>query len=239
MKIILADWDKYNLNHKSHNPHNRGPGLASILQRLNQAKNEPAVDVILVINNSSFHDEYNYLMEIHPFIETVLYKSDNAGYDFGAYNLGYQYLMKQQYNGHVAFLNSTVDIVSQNWLAAILDKFDLNTGLFGATYNGLAFQDTSAHQSGFHHEPFLHGYCLVSTMALLNKVCGHNLPGINATQKVDAIQLGEITISRLFLDHGYRIQALLHNFSYSKGEDWVWGKDHFRLETFINTRYKL
>lgn len=240
MHIILTDWAQYNLTRKSHNPHNRSQGLLSVLNGLKRTAVKTPYKLSLIINDSHFTGEYDYLKEGYPFITNILYKHNNLGLDFGAYDYGYQQLKKDDYSGHVLFLNSVVDIVTPFWLDQLIDLFesDNTVGLCSVTYNGLAFKKNDPN-TGFHNQPFLHGYCLLTSMAHLRQVCPDHLPGHNEVSKKEAIINGEAQLSRLFLNKGFRLKAQLNQLSYAKDEPWVWGRDHFDLKSFINTRYKI
>lgn len=238
MKIILAEWGNYSLNRKSQNPHNRNNGLYTLLKSIMTNPTSIQFELILIINKGCFNGEYDYLKITFPFISKIVYRKSNRGFDFGAYNYGYQLLKQQSYSGEVVFMNSTAIVSRDQWLEkylALLNSDD-GVGLCGATYNGLAFDNMKS----YHHRQFyLHGYFLLTKMEYLQYIFPNKLTGYTCTNKLNVIKFGEVKISQAFLENGYRLKAMQHQMSYKKNEPWIWGNQNFPVQSFLNSRYKI
>lgn len=221
IKIILIDWGKNNI--KSERTmgfdwfYNK-PGVYSILKNMHQRKSQP-FELILVINDASLENEYDYLQDEFTFIETIIYRSTNKGMDWGGYYEGVQYLKKQTYEGDLILMNSgCIGPTTNDWMDPYVKLFnsDNNVGLVGATYCGYAIC-----LDGQAFSPHIQSYFLYSSMRIVTFILSDGLTGLDSEEKKDVIEKGEIEFSQKILKKGYCIKAKLDNFHYSLGDSWV------------------
>jgi len=221
IKVILIDWGKNNIKSER----NMGfdwfynkQGVYSILKNMRQRKSQP-FELILVINDASLENEYDYLQDEFKFIETIIYRSSNMGLDWGGYNEGVQYLKKQSYEGDLILMNSgCIGPTTNDWIDPYAKLFnsDDNVGLVGTTYCGYAI---CLEEQPF--SPHIQSYFLYSSMSIVTSILSDGLPGLYTDEKSSVIEKAEIEFSQKVLKKGYCIKAKLDNFHYSLGDPWV------------------
>jgi hypothetical protein len=166
---------------------------------------------------------YSKLSERYACVEAVHFR-DNQGQDFGAYDFGYQLLRRQQHEGDVLFMNSSVSGPHEHgWLLKYRDQFRRhpNVGLCGI---GLNSHDTSDGEGPF--APHVQSYFLYTNMRVLEHAIGPRLFDTDAQDKLDVIRQGEIGVSERVLDAGYSITSpVFPEFAYRRGDAWSipWG----------------
>lgn len=167
---------------------------------------------------------YARLPRKYAFIDAVRFRS-NQGQDFGAYDLGYQLLQRQGYDGEVLFMNSSVAGPHRHgWLLEYRRQFRRHpqVGLCGI---GLNSHDTSREPSPF--APHVQSYFLYTSMRVLRDAVGerlfdrHERLDPEQQDKLEIIQHGEIGVSARVLDAGYSITSpRFPEFAYRRGNAW-------------------
>lgn len=163
-------------------------------------------------------DTYAALPRRYPFVRHVHFR-DNQGQDFGAYDFGYRQLQSEGYDGDVLFMNSSVaGPHCSKWLAKYRELFlrHPNVGLCGISLNS---HDTTQEEGRF--APHVQSYFLYTNMQILKSAVGPRLFEVDAKDKLDVIEHGEIGISARVLEAGYGItSSSFPEFAYRKGEPW-------------------
>ncbi|HKO90256.1 MAG TPA: hypothetical protein VJU61_03840 [Polyangiaceae bacterium] len=167
---------------------------------------------------------YAQLPTQYPFVSAVHFRG-NQGQDFGAYDLGYQLLQREGYDGEVLFMNSSVaGPHRQGWLLEYRRQFRRHpdVGLCGI---GLNSHDTSREPSPF--APHVQSYFLYTDMRVLRHALGerlfdrHERVDPERQDKLEIIQHGEIGVSARVLDAGYCITSpRFPEFAYRRGNRW-------------------
>ena len=167
---------------------------------------------------------YAQLPGKYPFVGAVHFRS-NQGQDFGAYDLGYQLLQRQGYDGEVLFMNSSVAGPHRpGWLLEYRQQFRRHpdVGLCGI---GLNSHDTSRQPSPF--APHVQSYFLYTSMRVLKDALGerlfdrHEWVDAREQDKLEIIRHGEIGVSARVLDAGYSITSpRFPEFAYRRGNAW-------------------
>jgi len=167
---------------------------------------------------------YAQLPRQYPFVQAVYFRG-NQGQDFGAYDLGYQLLQSQGYDGEVLFMNSSVAGPHRDgWLLEYRQQFRRHpdVGLCGI---GLNSHDTSVEPSPF--APHVQSYFLYTNMRVLKHALGerlfdrHERVEPEQQDKLEIIRHGEIGVSARVLDAGYSITSpRFPEFAYRRGNAW-------------------
>ena len=167
---------------------------------------------------------YAQLPTQYPFVQAVYFRG-NQGQDFGAYDLGYQLLQSQGYDGEVLFMNSSVAGPHRDgWLLEYRQQFRRHpdVGLCGI---GLNSHDTSVEPSPF--APHVQSYFLYTNMRVLKHALGerlfdrHERVEPERQDKLEIIRHGEIGVSARVLDAGYSITSpRFPEFAYRRGNAW-------------------
>jgi len=202
-------------------------GIGNLFENMTKYRAGMEYDIILIINFSDDQepkgkqDLYISLQNKYPFIKKVIFR-DNAGFDFGSYNMGYRYLLDIGYEGDVLFMNSSVRGPHNDyWLLkySYLFNRNRNIGLCGISLNSHA---THLRKSEF--KPHVQSFFMYTNMKILKKIFDGILPGADITSgdHSDVISAGEIGFSQRFIDNGYGIcSALFNDFVYYKGSRWM------------------
>ena len=219
VKIILMDWGGYPLyREKVIGQKVITCGIGPLLENMKKYKAGFPVDVILVINDAKDRDTYRELQQKYPFIGQIIFR-DNIGFDFGAYNAGWQCLKKANWGGDVVFMNSSArGPYHKRWLLLYSRLFHSSgVGLCGATLNS---HRTNAQPKIF--QPHVQSFFMYTSVTVLVKVFPGDLPASNLTNRGDIVLNGEIGFSRAILDAGYGIRCkLFKRFVYFNGKPWT------------------
>ncbi|MCB9799757.1 MAG: hypothetical protein H6757_03235 [Candidatus Omnitrophica bacterium] len=225
--IVMVDYDAYPLyRFKKLGSNTIACGLGRLLDHMARYRAGVPFEVLLVINATSPAEKSIYppLKEKYPFIREVLFH-DNTGMDFGAYNVGYQYYLHQNYSGEMAFINSSAGGPCEDgWLLKYHHLFNRNhkTGLCGASMNshlGSHIEDLP----GLTFMPHVQAYFFYSRMEILKNIFEKQLPGaeLKNPSKNERVEQSEAVLSRNVLEAGYGIScALFDDFIYFQGSPW-------------------
>lgn len=230
VKIILNDFAGHPLYRKKHIFNTIiDCGLGNLLENMEKYKAGVDFEVILVVNQCTADKRQTYvaLKEKYPFVKEALFR-DNDGRDIGAYNEGYQYFKKTDYNGDVVFMNTSARGPYHDfWLLkyAYLFHKTMDIGLCGISLNSAPPDRKDSELFVPHVQTFF----VYTSMRVLRDVFSDVLPGANLTLKEDLIWGGEIKLSRRVLDKGYGIcSKMFERFVYYKGGKWTIPKGDIR-----------
>ena len=260
MKIILATWASYGVKRVKELGCEWQCGVHTVLQNMQRYDGGVDFDLVLVINAASTEQKpvYMHFKEEYSFVHDVIFRS-NMGFDFGAYNRGYQLLRASGYSGDVVFMNCAVNGPHRDgWLEAYHRLFHArgeHVGAVGAStfaYAGHQVPEETAKKikkvSGRlpvigewysryalrkYRAPHLQSYFIYTSMDVLTDVFAGALPGANVKDdKLRLISEGEIGLSRSLLDAGYSISCVqFDGFYYRKGGQWRVYRGNLRKKT--------
>lgn len=242
INVVLADWMGYPL-YRRKKIKNRviECGVGRLLEMMKRFEAGKHFECTLIINTdqqrpsqpsilprlqlrkqkSNCAQSYQHLLEKYPFIKKILFR-ENIGMDIGSYNCGLNYLRRQNFDGDVLFMNSSVTGPnSDHWLRKYHDFFhqDQNVGLVGISLNS---QNTCVADRPF--RPHVQSFFLYSSMPILNEAFPLGLTGrkIDATRQKDELVIeGEIRLSEKILALGYSIGSYAFpDFIYKIGAEW-------------------
>jgi len=255
--IILTDWAKYPLRRiKKLGTERLNVGLGNILENMQLNDSGYPFEVFLIINGSKKQDKKKYLnLKIkYNFIKKIFFR-ENDGFDFGAYNFGYNILKSKNYLGEVVFMNSSIDGPHKNnWLKKYHNLFNSNKkiGLCGISMNSyrtnlklsrsfLRYLDKIAKKIGIEilnnffwkedfFSPHIQSFFIYTRVDILKKVFARNLPGIGLVNHQEIISEGEIELSRKILKEKFGIcSSLWPEWIYFKGMVWDKPKGDIRF----------
>ncbi|MEC8677599.1 MAG: rhamnan synthesis F family protein [Candidatus Margulisiibacteriota bacterium] len=217
--IILAEWSGFNLKAErcfSFSWLYNKKGIFCLLENLEQFSSNQ-IEVILIINNG-MPVEYDYLKTNFSIVKQIIYRNSNLGLDFGAYAEGYKYLISTGYLGDFILMNSScIGPGSSDWLNKYKAKFlEPNMGLVGATYCGYSLKELKQP-----FKPHVQSYFLYTSTSILTHVFPAGLNSLNATNKDEVIIQGEIWFSTQVLNMGYKLGAIIDDFTYGKNDNWL------------------
>lgn len=223
VKIILNDFADYPLFRQKYIFQDFIQcGIGNILQNMMKFDAGISFEVILIINEKTKNDrgKYTLLKIIYPFIDKIIFR-DNTGFNFGAYNRGYQYLKEIGYDDYVVFMNSSARGPDNHyWLLNYYYLFNTkeDIGLCGVSLNS-----HTTHLNEMTFKPHIQSFFMFTSMQILKDVFVDDLPAadLEAARKIERITKGEIEFSNKILMKEYGIRSILHKkFVYYRGCDW-------------------
>lgn len=229
--IVIADWAGYPLLRDKTIGHQEIQcGIGRLLPNMLRHHAGMKHKVMVVVNETTKDqkNKYQHLTDQYPFVKEVILRGSNDGRDFGAYNMGYQLLKNNNYNGYVLFMNSTVrGPFFSNWIIPYYKLFNLKKeiGVCGIFTNSQGY-DFNIFQ------PHVQSYFLFTHMATLKKAFPDNIPGANENplNRDRIIEKGEIQFSQIMLSMGYGIcSKLFSDYVYYSGNIWRLPKGELRF----------
>jgi hypothetical protein len=135
---------------------------------------------------------------------------DNIGMDFSGYSSFYDTIWNKG-NQYVILTNSSVNKISVDFIDDYLDFFksDESIGMLGISFSSKMYQTFIKNN----FNPHLQSFFLLTTTEVLNEIVLKNkgFPGKGINYKLELIRNGEIKLSRLALDLGYKLVCVLED----------------------------
>lgn len=133
---------------------------------------------------------------------------DNAGYDFSGYEAAYNYV-KDKGNHYIILSNSSINKNVSDYLDGYLKYMDENpdVGILGTSMSKKYYQTLIRNN----FRPHIQSFFLLTTINVLSKIIEKNnnkFPGKNINHKLLLIREGEVKISQLALDLGYKLAVV-------------------------------
>lgn len=145
----------------------------------------------------------------------------NLGMDFSGYEAFYESI-KNEENQYVILSNTSVNKLQVEFIDDYLDFFKKNNsvGMMGVSVNSKIYQ--SLIKNNFN--PHLQSFFLLTTTDVLRQVVEVNFdfPGKGIDHKLLLIRKGEVCLSRIVLELGYKLATILEN-----GEPFLFDKSFF------------
>lgn len=175
-------------------------GLKYQLQRFTRL---PNVELIVTMSDAHLCKSLDAFSSVVKVIEV-----DNSGFDFSGYNAIYQYA-KTGPNRYIILTNSSVSSDVTEFLGGYIDYMNRNpnVGMLGVSYCTQKIQ--SLIRPNF--TPHLQSFFLLTTTQVLSEVVALNngkFPGVGITHKLLLIRKGEIRLSNLVMQLGYRLAVI-------------------------------
>ena len=182
-------------------------GLEYQLGRFNMAKRYSKYKVDLTVTVSDI-DNYPYDMKyLKGNCDRVLIVP-NIGLDFSGYASFFQ-LVKDKPNSYVILSNSSINSSIDNFLDGYIEYLEENpdVGMLGVSYCTKMYQTLIRNN----FTPHLQSFFLLTTVEVLKELVhlnGDKFPGIDITNKQLLIRNGEIKLSQLIMNLGYKLAVV-------------------------------
>ena len=182
-------------------------GLEYQLGRFNMAKRYSKYKVDLTVTVSDI-DNYPYDMKyLKGNCDRVL-SVPNIGLDFSGYASFFQ-LVKDKPNSYVILSNSSINSSIDNFLDGYIEYLEENpdVGMLGVSYCTKMYQTLIRNN----FTPHLQSFFLLTTVEVLKEhvhLNGDKFPGIDITNKQLLIRNGEIKLSQLIMNLGYKLSVV-------------------------------
>lgn len=182
-------------------------GLEYQLKRFKNYKGKYELDLTVTVSDSNL---LKSTIQSPKVIEV-----SNVGMDFSGYEAFYG-TIKEEENQYVILTNSSVNKLEVNFIDDYLGFFENNKsiGMLGISFNS-RMQQTLIRNN---FNPHLQSFFLLTTTEVLNEIVKKNkgFPGKGIDHKLFLIRNGEIKLSRIVMDLGYKLVCVLED-----------GKPHF------------
>jgi len=177
-------------------------GLDYQLLRFKNYKGKYDLDLTLTI--SDFHLFTSNIENV----KTI--EVPNVGMDFSGYEVFFDSI-KNNENQYVLLTNSSVNRKQVDFIDDYLDFFKANesVGMMGISFNSKMYQ--SLIRNNFN--PHLQSFFLLTTTEVLKEIVKKNktFPGKGIDNKLALIKNGEIKLSRIVLELGYKLVCILED----------------------------
>lgn len=177
-------------------------GLDYQLERFKNYKGKYTLDL-----NVTLSDSHLFKKEIN---DVNVIEVSNLGMDFSGYEAFYEKI-KNEDNQYIILTNSSVNKYQADFIDDYIDFFKENRtiGMLGASFNSKMYQ--SLIRNNFN--PHLQSFFLLTTTDVLKEVILFNktFPGKGIDHKLALIKNGEIRLSRIVMELGYKLSCILDN----------------------------
>ena len=179
-------------------------GLEYQLKRFNNYNGTRHIDLTVTISDIEVYADIEKLKNCcHRLIPV-----SNIGMDFSGYSTFFK-LIERQKNSYVLLTNSSVNAHQVDFIDSYLDYLEKNpdVGMLGISCCSKCYQTLIRHN----FTPHLQSFFLLTTIDVLNeaiKLNGGKFPGSGISNKQLLIREGEIKLSQLVLQLGYKLAVV-------------------------------
>lgn len=202
IKVCVHEWGGYRLVRKK--TIKNGVTFECGLQaQLDRFSNRDRFDLTVTMSDIDLCKDLDYIKSRARVLEV-----DNVGMDFSGYNAFYQ-IQKNVPNAYLILTNSSVNIVNDDFIDEYICYMEQNSdvGVLGISYCTKMIQTLM--RKNF--IPHLQSFFLLTTTQVLSEVVALNkgqFPGCGIDHKLLLIREGEIKISQLVQQLGYRLAVV-------------------------------
>ena len=215
LSVCIHEWGGYEDRRKKNNKSFKEfeCGLHYQLLRYQNYKGKYDVDVTVTVSES-----YRLKKKLDSI--NVLEVS-NIGMDFSGYENFYNQI-KHRENQYIILSNTSVNKIQVDFIDSYLDYFKQNSsiGILGVSVSSKMYQ--SFIKNNFN--PHLQSFFLLTTIDVLREIVESNkgFPGSGIDHKLLLIRKGEVRLSQVALNLGYKLVCVLEN-----GEPFYFDKSSF------------
>lgn len=208
-KIIyvgIHEWAGYDLKRKKKlkNGTNFDCGLQFQLERFQKYKGGLVVDVTVTLSDDYKYKHYDLVL---PFCNRILPVS-NAGYDFSGYAAFFN-TIRNKTNSYVILSNSSVNALQDDFLDFYVEYMNANPDVGGLGVSLAMQYNQTLIKNNF--TPHIQSFFLMSSIDVLREIVARNrgkFPGDGIKYKLLLIRKGEVQLSQLILDLGYKLAVV-------------------------------
>ena len=180
-----------------------------LLYQLIRFRNQSYKNGIYVSVTISDIDRCNYLDEVKKYSDYIS-SVENKGLDVSGYA---EFFRRISTNPHayIILTNSSVNKIQYDFLQSYISYMENNpdVGLLGVSASSMYYHTFLRHN----FNPHIQSFFILTTISVLKDIIelnGNSFPGINETNKHLLIREGEVKLSALALELGYKL-AVVHN----------------------------
>lgn len=177
-------------------------GLDYQLKRFQNYKGKYEVDLTVTISDA-------HLLK-NKIVKANVIEVANEGMDFSGYATFFE-TIKNEENQYVILTNSSVNKVNVDFIDDYLDFFskDQTIGMLGVSCNSKMYQTFIRNN----FNPHLQSFFLLTTTEVLKEIVKKNngFSGKGIDHKLALIRNGEIKLSRIVMDLGYKLVCILED----------------------------
>jgi hypothetical protein len=204
LTVCIHEWGGYNgkRNKKIKNIEEFECGLDYQLKRFQNYKGKHRLDLTVTLSDA--HLLKNKIEKANV-IEVV-----NVGMDFSGYATFFE-TIKDKENQYVILTNSSVNKFDVDFIDDYIDFFsrDQSIGMLGVSFSSKMYQTFIRNN----FNPHLQSFFLLTTTEVLKEIVKKNngFPGKGIDHKLALIRNGEIKLSRIVMDLGYKLVCILED----------------------------
>lgn len=181
-------------------------GLFYQIQRFQTEKANLPIQLYLTMSDINKKNDFDSFKEN----VNVFFEVNNRGMDFSGYSSFFERIENKE-NSYVVLTNTSVNAVQENFLSGHIRYMEDNpeVGMLGVSYCTNIIQTFAKNN----FTPHLQSFYLLTTIDVLKEVVIRNgsFPGKNINHKLLLIRQGEIKLSSIVLELGYRLAVVLEN----------------------------
>lgn len=179
-------------------------GLKYQIDRFLLEQKKLNVDITITMSDQNLYPNIDSIKKICNHFIPV----DNQGMDFSGYNAFYQRI-KDYPNSYIILTNSSVNSEITTFLESYIDFMNLNpdVGILGVSTSSRYYHTVLK----WNYNPHLQSFFLLTSIDVLSKIVDLNngvFPGINEVNKHLLIRSGEVRLSLLALELGYKLAVV-------------------------------
>ena len=217
--VGIHEWGGYKMVREKH-VHRIRPfkcGLRYQLERFVKYNGVHNLFIVVTMSDVSKCKKLDYIKDnCDLFLET-----DNLGKDFSGYASFYNKI-KDKSNSYVILTNSSVsNVMSDSFIDEYISYMEenLDVGMLGISYNSKCYQSLKIGN----FTPHLQSFFLLTTIEVLNQLVEYNgdFPGAKIGNKSLLIREGEIKMSQIILNLGYKLAVVTNDgvFKFDNNKD--------------------
>lgn len=206
IRVCIHEWGGYG-GRRSKNIKRIAPfecGLDFQLERFGRYRREGRVHLTLTMSEAHrYPDTERLKRECDEFVPV-----SNQGMDFSGYST-FLAGLRDKPEGYVILTNSSINSLQEDFLDSYLAFMEAHpeVGLMGVSSSSKYYQTLRRHN----FNPHLQSFFILTTGSVLERIVSLNggvFPGIDQTNKHLLIRRGEVLLSSLALDAGYKLAVV-------------------------------
>lgn len=182
-------------------------GLKYQIERFCQYRNKGKVHLTITMSDSWKSNHLDYIKSNCDCFLDV----NNIGMDFSGYSTFFKRIVHQS-NSYVILTNSSVNSFQSDFLDSYINFMECNkdVGLLGISCSSKYYHTLLRNN----YNPHIQSFFILSTIDVLKEIVDLNggvFPGIGITNKHLLIRNGEVLLSKLALQLGYKLAVVTEN----------------------------
>lgn len=201
--VNIHEWGGYPLV-RTKNVKDINSFKCGLIYQLNRFKNQTYCGNIDISVTISDIEKYTHIDKIKKFTDKII-AVENTGMDFSGYANFFKRICNAP-NAYIILTNSSINKIQYDFLDSYISYMEENpdVGLLGISSSSMYYHTLLRHN----FNPHIQSFFILTTISVLNEIISLNknrFPGINETNKHLLIREGEVKLSALALELGYKL----------------------------------